>query len=119
MSMQLDAMQQWRDLTPEQRGSGTLPGAQLPARGFYRIKSVTPSRLQMQKREGPLFCNCGIPFWVSSRSADNTSGGFSKSSLEVGMVSQSSDEKAVVVTQDAADEGQRADVAELRTPVDL
>ena len=44
MGMQLDQMQRLAQLTPASRVLKNLPGAHMPARGFYRIK-VTASQV--------------------------------------------------------------------------
>lgn len=46
MNMPVRAMRSFAQMSPADRGMQVLPGACLPARGFYRIKSVTPSQLQ-------------------------------------------------------------------------
>ena len=71
MGMSLDAMQQWRDLTPADRGTQSLPSAHLPIRGFYRIKSIHSSQLQQTSAEAeshqcvilwhPLLCFAEAP----------------------------------------------------------
>ncbi|DBB06587.1 TPA: hypothetical protein ACH3X1_012116 [Trebouxia sp. C0004] len=41
MGMQLDQMQRLAQLSPAARILENLPGAHMPARGFYRIKATT------------------------------------------------------------------------------
>lgn len=46
MGMQLPEMRQFANLPPEQRLQQGLAGAHLPARGFYRVKTISRDQLQ-------------------------------------------------------------------------
>ena len=61
MNMSVDAMQRFARLSSEERGMQVLPGACLPTRGFYRIRTVTPGQLQKPQRRKSLLC--GISCW--------------------------------------------------------
>ena len=49
MGMQLPEMRQFAVLPPEQRLQQGLVGAHLPARGFYRVKTISHDQLQDAK----------------------------------------------------------------------
>ena len=49
MGMQLDAMHLFAELPPNERPREGLAGAHLPARGFYRVKTVSRDQLQATK----------------------------------------------------------------------
>lgn len=59
MGMQMDQMRHISRLNPEARKGQTLPGAHLPPRGFYLLKSVG----QTQNQSAPTSSLCGIPVW--------------------------------------------------------
>ena len=61
MNMPVAAMQSFAQLSPDERGMQVLPGACLPARGFYRIRTVTPGQLQKPQKRGSLLC--GMSWW--------------------------------------------------------
>ncbi|DBA97089.1 hypothetical protein WJX77_003952 [Trebouxia sp. C0004] len=86
MDMSLEAMRQWRDLAPSERGTQNLPGAHLPVRGFYRIKSITSGQLQKQKNSG--LSLCGIPFWLAPRSENTSAKDLVQPDMESELVSQ-------------------------------
>ena len=121
MDMSLDAMRQWRDLTPSERGTQTLPGAHLPVRGFYRIKSITSGQLQKQKAPG--LSLCGIPFWVAPQSENTSSKDLVQPSMESVLVSQCSagrsDSGTVMVREEDVRCQRAVGNLEVRVPVDI
>ena len=114
MGMTLDAMQQWRDLTPAERGTQSLPGAHLPIRGFYRIKSINSSQLQKQRSTSVSFC--GIPFWVSQKPQNDSSEDLSQPRVDADLKESQLTANTALV-QDAED-GQAVN-AEVKLPVDM
>lgn len=121
MDMSLEAMRQWRDLDPSERGTQTLPGAHLPVRGFYRIKSTSSGQLQRQKAAG--LSLCGIPFWVTPQSETTCSTDLFQPSMESELVSQDSAGQSgsgTVLIREEDMRGQRAmGNLEVRVPVDI
>ena len=121
MGMPLDAMRQFSELSPAERGTSVLSGAHMPSRGFYRIRSVTPGQLDRQRGSGPSIC--GIPFWVSSRSEAAVSAPLGQGSLECEIGSGGSVDTSVVgdigeeVAHGRAHMGN--DMGELKAPVDM
>ena len=121
MDMSLEAMRQWRDLAPSERGTQTLPGAHLPVRGFYRIKSITSGQLQKQKASG--LSLCGIPFWVTPPSENTSSKDLFPPSMESELVPQHSAGQSGSGTVTVREEDVPFDRAvgklEVRGPVDI
>jgi hypothetical protein len=121
MDMSLEAMRQWRDLAPSERGTQTLPGAHLPVRGFYRIKSITSGQLQRQKSSG--LSLCGIPFWVTPRSENTSSKDLFQPSMESELVSQysagQSGSGTVMVREEDVPCQRAVGNLEVRVPMDI
>ncbi len=121
MDMSLEAMRQWRDLDPSERGTQTLPGAHLPVRGFYRIKSTTSGQLQKQKSSG--LSLCGIPFWVTPRSENTSSKDLFQPSMESELVSQysagQSGSGTVMVREEDVPCQRAVGNLEVRVPMDI
>ncbi len=105
MGMRLDEMRQLSQLGPDAREDQGLPGAHMPARGFYKIRSRNEAQ-----REPACNCNyCGVPFWwlLHPASHDNNMNDLHHDSIESEVASTAAEDQHVVIEvkteEDAAD----------------
>ncbi|KAA6426189.1 MAG: hypothetical protein FRX49_04041 [Trebouxia sp. A1-2] len=96
MGMPLEAMKRWRDLPPAERGSKSLPHAQMPPRGFYLIKRVSRSQLQKkQRRNGSSLWS--LPLWGSKAVQTDSSKDLTHFGTESELVAQSSADQSETI----------------------
>ncbi len=95
MGMHLDEMRHLSQLGPDVREDQGLPGAHLPARGFYKIRSRDEA-----ERESACNCNyCGSPFWWLLRPAShhNNLSDLHHDSIESEVTSTAAEDQHVVI----------------------
>ena len=106
MGMHLDEMRHLSQLGPDAREDQGLPGAHLPARGFYKIRS-------RDEAESETMCNCnycGNPFqWLlHPASHHNHQNDLHHDSIESEATSTAAEDQHMVIEvkseEDAADE---------------
>ena len=115
----MEGMKRWRDLPAAERGSQSLPHAQMPPRGFYLIKQISRSQLQnKQRRDGPSLWSF-LPFWGSKPSqTDSSLKDPTHLSMESELAAQSSAEQAEPSDTGGEEaQGLRLDIVEVRVPV--
>ncbi|DBA92558.1 TPA: hypothetical protein ACH3X1_002782 [Trebouxia sp. C0004] len=105
MGMRLDEMRHLSLLGPDARVDQGLPGAHLPARGFYKIRS----RDEPQREPAQNYTYCGIPFWwlLHPMSHRNNLDDLHHDSIESEVTSTGAEDQHVVIEviseEDAAD----------------
>ena len=65
MGMSIQGMQQFADVNQGLAQGQSLPGARLPQRGFYRIKSVAASQIQKPRDSDP--CSFRGLSWLGAK----------------------------------------------------
>ena len=119
--MHVDSMLQFADASPADRSRALLPGAHLPKRGFYRIKSLAASQLQKRPESKPSFLrmlSCFAPTTGKAGSSKTLGQTSTDSMKDCELVSKASLESVVQGVENLGGKSP-AEASPVRVPLDL